>query len=308
MPKFAPEFVPDPANFANYSTETAADTQKHVEFRYHSSRMRIDHDNVIGIVQEAAATRIMPLWQNLDDHQVMEKGRGDVVTAADRSCEAFLSDALGKLLPRSLVVGEESFAADPEVITALDSERPVWVIDPLDGTRNFARQAGPFAVMVCLTLRGETLAAWIYDPVANTLLSAEQGGGTWLDGKKLTLEDRSKPLDEMHGAVMVRYLPEDMMDHALAARQQFAGAVGNGCAAYDYRQLVTGAVDFLFYYRTLVWDHAPGVLIVEEAGGYARRYDGEAYRPEGDAIGLICTAGPESWLRVRNTLLAANLH
>ena len=121
--------------------------------------------------------------------------------------------------------------------------------------------------------------------------------------ERLQLKDGGKDIDEMRGAVMVRYLPQDLLDHALSVRDQFASAFGTGCAAYDYRQLVTGAVDFLFYYRTLVWDHAPGVLIVEEAGGYARRYGGEAYRPEGDAIGLICTAGPASWNRVRNTLI-----
>lgn len=265
--------------------------------------LRINHDQVIDIIREAAATRIMPLWQNLDESQVMEKGRGDVVTAADQACEAYLTEELLKLLPGSLVVGEESFAADPRVIKALESEQPVWIIDPLDGTRNFARQSGPFGVMVCLTLAGETLAAWIYDPVAQTVLTAEQGAGAWLNGERLHLADDGKPAQEMRGAVMVRYLPEDFKAHAFSKRDCFAAAIGNGCAAYDYRQLVTGAVDFLFYYRTLVWDHAPGVLIVEEAGGYARRYGGEAYRPEGDALGLICASGPGSWLQVRDILV-----
>ena len=266
--------------------------------------VQINHDNVVDIVREAAATHIMPLWQNLADHEVMEKGRGDVVTAADRRCEEFLAAALEKLLPKALVVGEESYAADPGVIEALGSDRPVWVIDPLDGTRNFAKQSGPFAVMVCLMLRGETLAAWIYDPVADTLLSAEQGSGAWLGEQRVEVNDTGKPIGEMRGAVMVRYLPDDLMEHALTARDSFAGAVGNGCAAYDYRQLATGAVDFLFYYRTLVWDHAPGVLILEEAGGCARRYGGESYRPDSDSVGLICAAGPDSWERVRDILVS----
>jgi fructose-1,6-bisphosphatase/inositol monophosphatase family enzyme len=270
--------------------------------------MKIDHDSVIDIVREAAATHIMPLWRNLADHEVMEKGSGDVVTEADHRCEEFLASALEKLLPGSTVVGEESFAADPAVIGALESERPVWVIDPLDGTRNFARQTGPFAVMVCLMLGGETLAAWIYDPVAETLLSAEQGSGAWLGEQRLEMNDAGKPIEEMRGAVMVRCLPQRLKEHALSVRDSFAAAFGTGCAAYDYRQLVSGAVDFLFYYRTLVWDHAPGVLILQEAGGYARRYGGESWRPKSDAVELICAAGPESWHRVRDTLILSAVH
>jgi fructose-1,6-bisphosphatase/inositol monophosphatase family enzyme len=176
-------------------------------------------------------------------------------------------------------------------------------VDPLDGTRNFANHSPPFAVMVCLILRGETLAAWIYDPLEETLVSGERRAGAFFQGARLKLEGSDKPLEEMKGAVMTRYLPETMRSHALAVRGQFAAAVGSGCAGYDYRQLVTGALDFLFYYRTLVWDHAPGTLIVEEAGGCARRYDRSPYVPIGEARGLICTAGADSWLRVRDTLV-----
>lgn len=263
----------------------------------------IDHDSVIEIIREAAASEIMPLWKNLDEDQVMDKGRGDLVTAADRACEDVLGEALQKLLARSLLVGEEAVAADPRTIAALESERPVWVLDPLDGTRNFANHRRPFAVMVCLVLKGETLAAWIYDPLEETLVSAERGAGAFFQGARLTLEDSDKPLDEMRGAVMTRYLPETLRSHALVVRDQFARAAGSGCAGYDYRQLVTGALDFLFYYRTLVWDHAPGTLIVQEASGCARRYDRTPYVPVGEAFGLICTAGTESWLRIRDTLV-----
>ena len=263
----------------------------------------IDHERVTEIIREAAASEIMPLWQNLEEDQVMDKGRGDLVTAADRACEEVLGKALRKLLARSLVVGEEAVAANPRTLAALDSEQPVWVLAPLDGTRNFANHRVPFAVMVCLILRGETLAAWIYDPLEETLVSAERSSGAFLEGTRVKLEDPNKPLEEMSGAVMTRYLPEMMRSHALSVRGRFASAVGSGCAGHDYRQLVTGAVDFLFYYRTLVWDHAPGTLIVGEAGGCARRYDCSPYVPVGESTGLICTAGEASWQRVRNTLV-----
>ena len=268
---------------------------------------RIDHDTVIDLIREAAETRIMPLWRNLEEGQVMEKGLGDVVTQADRECEVFLGSALQKLLQGSLVVGEEAFAADRGVMDALDSERPVWVLDPLDGTRNFARHRGPFGVMVCLLLRGETLAAWIYDPLESTLLTAERGGGSYLAGERVTMPGEDKAVADMTGGVMVRYLPEELKEHAIRARDRFARVSGSGCAAYDYRQLVRGAIDFLFYYRTLIWDHAPGVLILDEAGGYARRYNGEIYHPQEQESGLLCAGTQGNWQQLRDVLLPPDL-
>jgi fructose-1,6-bisphosphatase/inositol monophosphatase family enzyme len=263
----------------------------------------IDHDTVVDIIREAAEACIMPLWKNLASEQVSEKGLGDVVTEADEACEEFLASRLRKLIPRSLVVGEEGVAADVSVLGALETDQPVWVIDPLDGTKNFARQSGPFAVMVCLLLCGETLAAWIYDPVADTLLAAEQGAGAFLGRERISLGESHKSLGEMSGAVMIRHLPDDLREHALSVRDAFANASGSGCAAFDYREFVSGNVDFLFYYRTLVWDHAPGVLIVEEAGGHARRYSGEPYQPTDQDAGLLVASDQGSWRRLQETLL-----
>ena len=269
--------------------------------------MTIEHDKVVELMREAAAREIMPLWRNLEQHHVMEKGVGDVVTAADQACEAFLADELTALIPGSLLVGEESYAADPGVLGALKSDRPVWVVDPLDGTRNFARHEPPIAVMVCLVQANQTLASWILDPLEDTVLSAERGAGAWLEGQRLQVPSAEKPVNQMNGAVMVRYLPEDLRDYALSMRDRLGGAVGTGCAGHDYRLLATGQVDFLFYYRTLVWDHAPGVLIIEEAGGWARRYDGQRYLPDSDALGLICSNSSVGWQKVRDTVLPAEV-
>lgn len=265
--------------------------------------MQIHHDHVLEIIRDAAETHILPLWQNLEHHQVMDKGGGDLVTAADRACEHFLTDRLGKLLERSLVVGEEAVAADASTLDALQSDRPVWVIDPLDGTRNFAHHREPFAVMVCLLVRGETIASWIYDPLSQSLLSAERGAGTMLDGARITIESAPRPAADMRGAVMTSYLPGSLRGYVEDRREAFADWTGFGCAAYEYRRLVTGEVDFLLYYRTLVWDHAPGVLVVEEAGGVSRRYGGESYVPTDSLNGLICANGEDNWKTVREVLL-----
>lgn len=265
--------------------------------------MNIDHDRVAGLLREAAAAEILPLWRNLHDHQVEEKQRDDVVTVADRACEAWLSERLQALVPQSLVVGEEAVHADPSLMAALESVRPVWIIDPLDGTNNFAAGEEPFAVMVCLVVNGETVAAWIYDPLGDSVLSAEKGAGARLDGEVIQLAAHHGPAASIDGALSMKYLPNAMQPTARTGASQLGKTLASGCAGYDYRAIATGVYKFQFYYRTLPWDHAPGALIVEEAGGVARRYDGSRYRPEADGTGLITACDPQTWAIVRDALL-----
>jgi len=268
--------------------------------RARNMAIAIDHDAVCALIREAAAQDILPLWRNLEDHQIEEKRRNDVVTDADRHCEKRLSDALSALLPGSLVVGEEAVHADPGVLAALDSVRPVWVIDPLDGTNNFASGSGPFAVMVCLLLRGETLGAWIYDPRADSMLTAEKCAGASLDGVPLQLTTFTQGTSAISGALSTRYLPDELTPGALSGAQRLGETRASGCAGYDYRALATGQYQFAFYYRTLVWDHAPGVLIVTEAGGTAARLDGGLYRPATATTGLLCACDTQTWTTVRD--------
>ncbi|KAA1189602.1 inositol monophosphatase family protein [Pseudohalioglobus sediminis] len=262
-----------------------------------------DHHRVIQLIREAASEDIMPLWRNLQDHQVEEKRRHDVVTEADHACEERLSRELAALLPGSLVVGEEAVHADPGVLAALDSVRPVWVIDPLDGTNNFAAGFGPFAVMVCLVQQGSTLAAWIYDPLADSMLAADSGAGAYLDGERLELQAFDGDVCDINGALSTRYLAEHLKPDAERGAAQLGITRASGCAGYDYRALATGVYQFAFYYRTLIWDHAPGVLICTEAGARAGRFDGRPYRPNSGDVGLLTAADTQTWRTARDLLV-----
>src|ERR1700730_15726265 len=124
-----------------------------------------DAEKVGRLIAEIAAAEVMPYFQKLGHGDITEKGPGDLVTVADVAAERRLSAVLTDLLPGSLVVGEEAAAADPGVLEALAGDAPVWVIDPIDGTANFAEGKPVFAVMVALVRRGETVMAWIHDPV-----------------------------------------------------------------------------------------------------------------------------------------------
>ena len=265
--------------------------------------MKIDHEQVQALIEAAADAEILPLWRNLQDHQVVEKQANDLVTVADRACEEWLSRELQALLPGSLVVGEEAVHANPGVVAALDSVRPVWVIDPLDGTNNFAHGNTPFAVMVCLLRNRETLASWIYDPLQRSMLRAENGAGAYLDGQRLQLSPFLGHQSAIGGALSIKYLPQAMRPVAIRGAAALGESLASGCAAYDYRQLATGQYQFQFYYRTLPWDHAPGALIVTEAGGTARRFDGSSYQPADERTGLIVACDEETWHTVRELLI-----
>ena len=265
--------------------------------------MHIDHSSVEQLLREAAIREILPLWQNLRQHQVEQKKPGDLVTVADRACEEFLSRELSSLLPGSLVIGEEAVHHNVSSMIALDSPRPVWVIDPLDGTGNFAAGKGPIAIMVCLVQQRQTLAAWIFDPVEDTMLQAERGAGALLDGDSITTRAHDLGVSGIRGALSTRYLPEELRSCAATGARQMAETVASGCAGYDYRALVRGDYQFVFYYRTLVWDHAPGVLIAEEAGARCARYNGSDYKPVQEGVGLIGASDPETWKTVRNLLV-----
>ena len=110
--------------------------------------MTPDRDSVERIIRETSAQIILPRFRNLADGDIREKDGGSIVTAADLEAETRLSSELVTLVPGSRVVGEEGADADPGVLSALDGEPPVWIIDPLDGTQNFAEGKPCFAVII----------------------------------------------------------------------------------------------------------------------------------------------------------------
>ncbi len=135
----------------------------------------VDIDRVTALIAEIAAEEIMPRFTKLAAGDVREKAPGDLVTIADEATEHRLTPLLTQLLPGSCVLGEEGAAASPALFDRLAGDAPVWVIDPVDGTSNFAAGAGDFGVMVALVRHDAVLAGWIHDPRTGETVTAEQG-------------------------------------------------------------------------------------------------------------------------------------
>ncbi|RKS07775.1 fructose-1,6-bisphosphatase/inositol monophosphatase family enzyme [Nocardiopsis sp. Huas11] len=265
--------------------------------------MAIDMDAVTEVLREAAETAVLPRFRSLSAGEVTEKSPGEIVTVADREAEELITPRL-RAIADAPVVGEEAASSDPSLIEALRTEPLVWLVDPLDGTRNFVRGSTDFAVMAALVRQGSTVAAWIVRPTEGRAYVAERGSGAWRDGERLHRAPAPVEPSRMRGAVLSRFLGPAARARVSAAEPKFA-ELGSGahCAGVDYPLLAEGALDFVLFHRTLPWDHAPGTLLLTEAGGVAQRPDGSEYRPDDDRVGLLDAADPEAWESARSLLM-----
>ncbi len=248
-----------------------------------------DIDAVTRLIREVAEAEILPRFKRLSEAESWEKRPGSVVTVADECAEAALGKGLAGIRPDALVVGEEACEADPEILTALEQPGAVWIIDPVDGTANFADGKPDFTVMVAFVVDGRTEAGWIYDPLAGSMSVAERGAGAWRDGARLSVAGTA-PESAMTGALGARL----RRDRAFSGR--FAGVTNNRCCGVDYLALGAGVTHFAFYRGLKPWDHAPGQLLHHEAGGFNACLDGAPYRPgRKHQEGLLLTPDGETW-------------
>ena len=260
-------------------------------------------DKVGEILQEVSKVSIEPRFEALREAEVRFKSPGEVVTVADEEAEHQLKTRLGELIPEALFVGEEGFSGGAGLSDALRSEK-IWLVDPLDGTANFVSGSPLWAVMVALVRGGETTAAWIWQPTAKVMYQAEFGAGTTRNGIPIVRPLASLRARDLRGSVLTKFLDAPTMERVDTNRHRF-GSVGpgTGSAGIDYPKLIEGEQDFVMFWRTLPWDHAPGALLVNESGGCVRRLNGDVYSPSQRGAGLLAAGSWGTWLVVRHTLL-----
>ncbi|MEO0589577.1 MAG: inositol monophosphatase [Pseudomonadota bacterium] len=239
------------------------------------------------LLRFAAQRSMLPRYKALREDEIEMKGVDDPVTIVDREVEAFLSDALTKLAPGVAVVGEEAAAADASVLDRLS--KACWIIDPLDGTANFASGEGHFGIIVALADAGEAVAGWIYDPVRDRLCHARRGEGAFIDGEAIRAEPSGNAPPNL--AAMKRFMQSKqraLFEAEIEPHYQIIEAPG--AAAEQYPLTVFGGHDLAIYERTLAWDHAAGCLFLNEAGGACLRPDGSPYRVDDGRKGMIGAA------------------
>lgn len=256
-------------------------------------------------MREAAATAVMPRFRTAEARILADKGQDDgngeePVTAADRESEEILADRLAKLIPDAGVVGEEAAYGHPELLDRLGTGT-CWLIDPLDGTSNFAGGRGPFGMLVALVEDAEPVGGWIFDPLSGRFCAARLGQGAHIDGTpfRTTPAMRDRPIVAVTRLFTDPTMRSGLMD-ALAVDHDLVDSPR--CAADQYPRIATGGNDITLFTRTLPWDHAAGIVFLNEAGGKAARPDGRAFRCDDSSEGLIAANCPADWVAMASRL------
>jgi fructose-1,6-bisphosphatase/inositol monophosphatase family enzyme len=245
------------------------------------------------LLRDAAERIVLPRYRSLAAHEIEEKSPGDFVTIADKECERALNDGLAQILPAARLIGEEACAANPTLLNGLETGT-AWIIDPIDGTGNFAAGRPHFALMVALVADGEAIAGWIYDPLRQRMCHAETGGGAWVNGERVCASPSGAPLPI--AAISMKFMDADQRAAMLGrSHGQFTLTEVPLCAGEQYPRIAFGENDFSIYERTLPWDHIAGAVFLNEAGGHVARMDGSPYRFWDGRTGLLGAVSRGIW-------------
>lgn len=262
------------------------------------------------MLRSAAQSEILPRFRNLTSEAVRTKTSNlDLVTDADEAAERVIEAEILRAFPNALVIGEEGVSKNASLLDGLGNADLAFILDPVDGTLNFASGLPLFGVMAAVAVKGEIVCGVILDPISDDAAMAVRGEGAWtqrFDGSMTPLRAASPvPLAEMTGNVSWRYLPAELRSAVTGNLPRVAMAADFRCSAHTYRLIASGNLHFSFSSSVMPWDHAAGWLIYREAGGYTAHFDGSPYRPVNRGGGLISAPDKDSWQAVRDGLLGS---
>jgi fructose-1,6-bisphosphatase/inositol monophosphatase family enzyme len=259
-----------------------------------------DIEQVASIMRSVAQDELLSRFQALAADDVWEKTRGGTVTVADMESERRLKSALGDLVSGSVVLAEEEAEDNPDAFGCLIEDAPVWIVDPLDGTKNFAAGKNVFAMIVAYFHRGAVRAGWILEPATGRMAIAEEGAGARNDNGPLVAAT-SVPTGQQTGFLGNRIRRNENIADC------FGDLVNLRCRGVEYVALASGTLHFAHYRSLKPWDHAAGDLIVREAGGHVAGFDSATrYQPANpDYNGLLIASDKRSWLEIVDLLRPA---
>lgn len=266
--------------------------------------MTIDIMALAAILRDASRAEALPRFRRLDASMVKAKTEAiDLVTEADIATEQVIKARVAQWLPQALFVGEETVAADPALLPRLASADLAVVVDPIDGTANYAAGLPLFACMASVVSGGETIAGIIYDPMGDDWVLAEKGAGAWLrrpDGESVRLQvAEALPLAQMVGTSSVAFMPAESRARVLSNFAKVRMIANYRVAGHEYRAFVAGHTQFVCFNKLMPWDHLAGTLISQEAGAHAARLDGQPYLPSHVDGGLLVAPNRDAWAELR---------
>jgi len=205
------------------------------------------------------------------------KADGSIVTVADHAMQKRLHAELTALLPQYGLLGEEMSKAD-QMAQIEHTGAGLWVVDPLDGTSNYAAGIPYFATSLALLVAGTVALGIVYDPVRREFFHTVAGQGAWLNGRALGSDAPTTPLHRGIGLVDYKRLPKPLA-HRLVESPPYSSQRSLGSVALDFCWLAAGRGHVYLHGRHDLWDYAAGMLILHEAGGQTITLEGERTPP-----------------------------
>lgn len=226
-----------------------------------------------------AAGSIQNNYRGQDLGVVSKSTESDLVTIVDGECERVIRQIILSDFPSHQILGEEG--------GSVGASDHIWIVDPLDGTVNYAHGFPFYCVSIALEIAGVREVGVVYDPIRDELFSAVQNGGAFLNNLPIKVSDQATLSGR---AMLATGFPYDSATamQALEVFKRFL-ALGlpirrPGAAALDLCYVACGRIDGFFEYKLNAWDCAAGILIIEEAGGQVSNFTGEIYRYEDKKI------------------------
>lgn len=242
----------------------------------------MDTLEVLEAIKDVASRIIEPRFRQLETDQVMEKNPGDLVTVADREAEVELTHILEMAFYGCTVVGEEAVSADPGILSSIGHSDQLFVVDPVDGTKNFVAGRPEYGVMVAEMRGWEPVRSWIWQPETKTAWVAERGAGITRNGEQFVRPTKHR------APIVASSTPSDVGSHdGVEVRDTW------WACAHDYPHLIEGTCDALIYRSTNPWDHIPGLVMLNEVGGHIRYNSGQPYQGVRLDGGLYAYAAPD---------------
>lgn len=264
---------------------------------------RAQRATLFNLVRRAAQAEIMPRFRKLDTGQITSKtGPMDLVTEADTAAEAMITRGLQIAFPNAVIVGEEAAESDPDYRKRLSDAELGFLIDPVDGTWNFAHGLPLFGTMVAACRFGRPVFGMIFDPVGRDVVWADiDTKSTWAPSSgaaRAATTRKGSALADMMGYIELAFMPDDHRRSAALQCLSLRHATTMRCSAHQYRLLAQGAVDFTLATKLAPWDHAAGVMLCQQAGGHSAMLDGTPYDTSIDTGYLLSAGDKATWTQL----------
>jgi len=222
------------------------------------------------IIIPAAQDELVPRFARVERQH---KRDGSVLTEADLAVQSRIAAQLLQQWPATVFLGEEMTATEQTQL--LNSGQPVWCLDPLDGTSNFAAGIPFFCVSLALLQQGEVLLGMVYDPVRDECFTASGEQGARLNGAPLRVVQTGLELGQTTALIDFKRLDRELATR-LVTQIPYASQRSFGSVALDWCWLAAGRCHIYLHGRSNIWDYAAGNYIFDAAGGYSSTLDGDA--------------------------------